>query len=145
MSNNGALYSTRSNSMMIAIAKDGSSVSGHFGHCEGFALYTVDNGVVTFAGDVLNSEGHSTAASLLASKGVTHVLSGGMGQRARDILQEQGIESILGVHGQIESVAKEFFAGTISSSAPLCTHSGCNDPADESTGSCTCSCHQQNR
>jgi len=132
-------------SMKIAIAKDGSAVSGHFGHCEGFAVYTADNGVVTFAGDLTGSEGHSSAASLLASQGVTHVLSGGMGGRARDMLQEQGIESILGVQGQIESVAKEFFAGRISDNAPLCTHSGCNDPADESAGSCTCSCHQQNK
>ncbi|HWQ67227.1 MAG TPA: NifB/NifX family molybdenum-iron cluster-binding protein [Methanospirillum sp.] len=129
--------------MKIAIAKDGSAVSGHFGHCEGFALYTGDNDTVTFVGDLKNSEGHSTAASLLASQGVTLVLSGGMGQRARDILQEQGIVSILGVQGQIESIAKEFFAGTISDSAPLCNHSGCNDPVDKSAGTCTCSCHQK--
>lgn len=145
MSNNGAQYVTRSNSMKIAIAKDGSAVSGHFGHCEGFATYTADNGVVTFTGDLINSEGHSSAASLLASKGVTHVLSGGMGQHAREILQEEGIESILGVEGEIETVAREFFAGAITNSAPLCTHSGCSDHDDESTESCTCSCHQKNR
>lgn len=108
-------------------------------------MYTSDNGVVTFAGDLINSEKHSTAASLLASQGVTLVLSRGMGQRARDILKEQGIESILGIRGQIESVAKEFFAGKITTSAPLCTHSECDNPAlEESIGSCTCSCHQQN-
>lgn len=131
--------------MKVAIAKDGSTVSGHFGHCEGYAIYSEDNGVVTFEGDLNNSEEHSTAASLLASQGVTHVLSGGMGQRARDLLQEKGIESILGVQGQIESVAREFFAGTISDNGPLCNHSGCHDPAQGSSGSCTCSCHQQNR
>lgn len=131
--------------MKIAIAKDGSSVSGHFGHCEGFALYTVDNGVVTYTGDLISSEEHASSASLLASQGVTHVLSGGMGQRARDILGEQGIESVLGVCGPIERVAQEFFAGTISVSAPVCTHVGCNDPESSvSAGSCTCSCHQKN-
>ena len=128
--------------MKIAIARDGSAVSGHFGHCEGFAVYSADNGEVTFIGNLVSSEGHSSAASLLASQGVTHVLSGGMGQRARDMLQEQGIMSILGVQGRIESVAKEFFAGKITDCAPLCTHSGCNDSAGDSAGSCTCSCHQ---
>jgi predicted Fe-Mo cluster-binding NifX family protein len=134
------------NNMKIAIAKDGSAVSGHFGHCEGFSVYTGENGTVTFVEDLINSEGHSTAASLLASQGVTHVLSGGMGQRARDILEEHGIASILGVQGQIESVARDFFAGSISGSAPLCSHEGCSPSAsEESQGSCTCSCHQQKR
>lgn len=68
-------------------------------------MYTADDGVVTFVGDLTGSEGHSSAASLLASQGVTHVLSGGMGGRARDMLQEQGIESISDVQGQIESVS----------------------------------------
>jgi predicted Fe-Mo cluster-binding NifX family protein len=130
--------------MKIAIAKDGSAVSGHFGHCEGFAVYTADNEVVTFGGELTSTEGHNSAASLLASQGVTHVLSGGMGQRARDMLQEQGIISILGVQGEIDQVARKFFAGAIIDSAPLCTHSGCNDPVDESLGSCSCSCHKQN-
>lgn len=132
-------------SMKIAIAKDGSTVSGHFGHCEGFAVFSEENGVITYAGELAGSQGHSSAATLLAAQGITHVLSGGMGERARDMLQEQGIASVLGVQGQIETVAKEFFAGRISDSGPLCSHSGCNDPADESAGSCTCSCHQQNQ
>jgi len=144
MCNNGAARRPRKLIMKVAIARDGSAVSGHFGHCEGFAMNAADNKGVPFAGDLTGSEGGRIAVSLLALQEVTHVLSGGMGVRARDMLQEQGIESILGVQGQIESVAKDFFAGKISDSAPLCTHSGCNDPADESAGSCTCSCHQNN-
>ena len=29
--------------MNVAIASDGKIVSGHFGHCEGFTLYDVEN------------------------------------------------------------------------------------------------------
>ena len=130
--------------MKVAIAKDGSHVSGHFGHCEGFALYHEENGVVLHEGDLINGEGHSAAVTLLTSRGVTHILSGGMGQRARDMLQQEGIISILGVQGTLDQAARDFFAGKIVDNAPLCTHSGCNDTDDESSGSCTCSCHQQN-
>ena len=74
--------------MKIAIAKDGSSVSGHFGHCEGFALYSGEDGTVRHEGDLINGQGHDAAVSILVSRGVTHILSGGMGQRARDMLEE---------------------------------------------------------
>jgi predicted Fe-Mo cluster-binding NifX family protein len=33
--------------MKVAIASDGSRVSGHFGHCEGFTIYDVDDSEVT--------------------------------------------------------------------------------------------------
>ena len=131
--------------MKIAIAKDGSAVSGHFGHCERFAVYSAENGTVRYEGDLIGSQGHSSAASLLASQDITHILSGGMGQRARDMLKELGIITILGVQGQIDQVAKDFFAGVITDSAALCNHSGCNHSNNDSTGSCTCSCHQQNK
>ena len=29
--------------MKIAVASDGKLVSGHFGHCEGFTIYNVDD------------------------------------------------------------------------------------------------------
>lgn len=141
MSNNGAHQVPGQNTMKVAIAKDGLTVSGHFGHCEGFALFSAENGTVRHEGDIINGEGHGAAVSLLASQGVTHILSGGMGQRARDMLQQQGIASILGVQGTLDQAARDFFAGTIEDGAPLCTHEGCNDTADESA-SCTCSCHQ---
>ncbi len=130
--------------MKIAIAKDGSSVSGHFGHCEGFALYSGENGTVRHEGDLVNGQGHGAAVSILVAQGVTHILSGGMGQRARDMLEEQGIASILGVQGSLDQAASDFFSGKIVDDAPLCTHSGCAETDDDSAGSCTCSCHQKN-
>lgn len=130
--------------MKIAIAKDGSSVSGHFGHCEGFSLYSDEGGAVRHEGDLVNGQGHGAAVSILVSKGVTHILSGGMGQRARDMLEEQGIISILGVQGALDQAARDFFSGKIVGNAPLCTHSGCAETDEESAGSCTCSCHQEN-
>ncbi len=32
--------------MKIAIAADGNRVSGHFGHCEGFMIYEIENGEI---------------------------------------------------------------------------------------------------
>ena len=33
--------------MIIAVACDGSAVTGHFGHCQSFAFFTAENGVIT--------------------------------------------------------------------------------------------------
>ena len=30
--------------MKIAVASEGKNVSGHFGHCEGFTIYDVEEG-----------------------------------------------------------------------------------------------------
>lgn len=126
--------------MKLAIAQDGTAVSAHFGHCEGFALYTTEENELVHVTDLGNVSEHSTAGEILAAQGVTHLIAGGMGQRARIILQQHGIETILGVTGQTRDVAAQFFAGTLTGTDILCRESGCHAP--DATGSCTCSCHQ---
>lgn len=126
--------------MRLAVAQDGTSVSAHFGHCEGFALYEGEGNEVRHVEDLANVSEHSTAGEILAARGVTHLIAGGMGQRARTILQQHGIETILGVTGQTRDAAAQFFAGTLTGDEILCTESGCHAP--DAAGSCTCSCHQ---
>jgi predicted Fe-Mo cluster-binding NifX family protein len=130
--------------MKIAIARDGPAVSGHFGHCEGFALYAIENCTATHIEDLTTSEGHGRVATLLRSKGICQVITGGIGQGAINILREQGIFVISGAQGLIDSVAQEFARGNLIQATPVCTHAGCSDdPSNQSAGSCTCSCHQK--
>ena len=37
--------------MKVAIAKDGDFVSEHFGHCNEYALFVVENSKITLTGD----------------------------------------------------------------------------------------------
>jgi predicted Fe-Mo cluster-binding NifX family protein len=110
-------------SMKIAIARDGSYVSQHFGHCEGYAIYYVKDGII-FRQEDLESPGHQPGVlpGFLAEHQVTHILAGGMGPRAVDLFHEQGIEVIIGVSGPVDRIAQDLIAGRIVPGESSCTH-----------------------
>jgi predicted Fe-Mo cluster-binding NifX family protein len=109
--------------MKIAIARDGSYVSQHFGHCEGYAIYYVKDGII-FRQEDLESPGHQPGVlpGFLAEHQVTHILAGGMGPRAVDLFHEQGIEVIVGVSGPVDRIAQDLIAGRIVPGESSCTH-----------------------
>lgn len=70
-----------------------STVSGHFGHCRGFALVTIEDGQTTSI-DLVENVPHSSCAgpvNLLAEHGVEILLASGMGMRPYVIAQQLGI------------------------------------------------------
>lgn len=112
--------------MKIAIARDGFNVSGHFGHCEAYALYQADNSIISHIGD-LESPGHEPGKlpPFLASHGVNLIIAGGMGQRAVDLFHENGIEVILGVSGAVDKAAQDYHSGTIVGGGSICAEHEC--------------------
>lgn len=111
----------------IAIARDGSDVSGHFGHCEAYALYLAENSVIGHIED-LKSPGHEPGKlpPFLASHGVNLIIAGGMGQRAVDLFHENGIDVILGVKGAVDKAAQDYLAGTLVSGGSICAEHQCS-------------------
>ena len=109
--------------MKVAIAKDGDFVSEHFGHCNEYALFVVENSKIT-SQENLVSPGHEPGKlpALLAEHKVTHVLAGGMGPKAVDLFCANNIEVFVGVQGQIETVIRDFMAGKIAQGESSCTH-----------------------
>ncbi len=69
--------------MIIAIAKEGNSVSQHFGHCQGFELVTIEDGNV-ISKETVPNPGHRPGylPVFLAEKGVKVIIAGGMGGSA---------------------------------------------------------------
>ncbi|RXE55549.1 hypothetical protein ABH15_11140 [Methanoculleus taiwanensis] len=109
--------------MKIAIAKDGNQVSEHFGHCEGYAMYRVENSII-FKEDDLASPGHEPGRLpvFLSENGVNLVIAGGMGPRAVELFAANGIEVLLGVGGPIDFVAQEYIAGRLTAGDSSCHH-----------------------
>jgi predicted Fe-Mo cluster-binding NifX family protein len=109
--------------MKVAIAQDGDEVSGHFGHCQHYILFTVENGKITHRVDLPNP-GHEPGRlpALLAEHQVTHVVVGGMGPKAVDLFCANNIEVYLGIRGKIDTVINEFIAGRITSGESSCHH-----------------------
>jgi len=109
--------------MKIAIATDNNRVSEHFGHCSSYTMYSVENGVI-FRREDLPSPGHEPGVlpPYLASHGVTHIITGGMGPRAVELFHQQGIEVIMGVSGSVDGVAQKFIAGKVIPGVSSCHH-----------------------
>jgi predicted Fe-Mo cluster-binding NifX family protein len=109
--------------MRIAIAQDGNQVSGHFGHCEAYAIFDVEGSIIYRRDDLL-SPGHKPGQLpiFLAGHGVNLVIAGGMGPRAVDLFHENGIEVLLGISGNVDYVAQDYIAGRLSPGESSCHH-----------------------
>jgi predicted Fe-Mo cluster-binding NifX family protein len=112
--------------MKIAIAKDGNSVSEHFGHCERYGIYIVKESII-YKQDDLMSPGHEPGRLpvFLAEHDVTHVIAGGMGPRAVDLFTQNGIAVMLGISGNVDIVAQDLIAGKITPGGSTCHHHEC--------------------
>jgi predicted Fe-Mo cluster-binding NifX family protein len=90
----------------IAIPTKGDHIEDHFGQCEYYTIVKTDE-----KNDIISKEAFSTPegcgcksnlAEILAEKGVRVMISGNMGQGAKNVLAASGIEVLCGFSGNIE-------------------------------------------
>jgi len=107
--------------MKIAVASEGKMVTGHFGHCEGFAIFETENKQIT-GSEFIPNPGHKPGflPNFLNDKGVKVIISGGMGGGAVDIFNEKGIEVVTGASGDAESAVNGYLQGTLKSTGSVC-------------------------
>lgn len=110
----------------IAMPTRNGSIDDHFGHCEYYAIYTVDD-----SGKILEREEipsprtcgcKSGIAEKLQSEGVSVMLAGNMGNGALEKLAACGIEVIRGCSGDIETVLNAYLDGKLEDSGESCSH-----------------------
>jgi predicted Fe-Mo cluster-binding NifX family protein len=110
--------------MKIAVpTTQDNQVDSHFGHCEFFTVFTIENGNITNTQIVDSSEGcgcKSNIASVLHEMGVEVMLAGNMGGGAVNVLQSHGIEVYRGCQGSAKEVAEEFAKGEVVDSGETC-------------------------
>ncbi|MBN1942657.1 MAG: NifB/NifX family molybdenum-iron cluster-binding protein [Phycisphaerae bacterium] len=110
--------------MKIAIPLAGGQLCMHFGHCEQFALVSVENGAVTET-QYLTPPPHEPGLlpRWLAERGATAILAGGMGMRAQQLFAQHGIEVAVGVSaGRPEEIVAAYLAGTLATGENVCDH-----------------------
>jgi predicted Fe-Mo cluster-binding NifX family protein len=107
--------------MKIAVASEGKMVTEHFGHCENFNIFEVDNKKIVKAESIPNP-GHKPGflPVFLHEKGVNVIISGGMGGGAVDIFNEKGIEVITGARGVAKDAADSYLKGELKSTGSVC-------------------------
>jgi predicted Fe-Mo cluster-binding NifX family protein len=107
--------------MKIAIATDNGSVSQHFGHCEGFTIYEIENGAVKEE-EFTPNPGHKPGflPNFLNDLGVKAIIAGGMGDGAVQIFNEHGIKVITGINGRNDQIVQQYLQGNLVSSGSIC-------------------------
>ncbi|MCK9557190.1 MAG: NifB/NifX family molybdenum-iron cluster-binding protein [Candidatus Cloacimonetes bacterium] len=84
--------------MKVAIPVTQGKLSSHFGHCEVFAVFQIeDNRIVKE--EMVDPPVHEPGSHprFLHEIGVSVVISGGMGMKAQELMNQNGIEVIIGV------------------------------------------------
>lgn len=123
--------------MKIAIATEETSVFGHFGKCESFTLVEVENNEVISKTVVSTLENqHGLLPAFLASHNVNVVIAGGMGEGAKQKLDQNNIEAITGVSGSVEEAINSYINGILKSSGANCS----SHEHSHSHGEGGCSC-----
>ncbi|MGI6362078.1 MAG: NifB/NifX family molybdenum-iron cluster-binding protein [Bacillota bacterium] len=120
--------------MKIAVASEGKMVSEHFGHCEGFTFFEIEDKQIKEKFYFANP-GHKRGflPVFLQEKGADLVIAGGMGSGAIDHFKDKGIEIISGVHGEIEDAVKKYLKGELKSTDAVCNE-------HQYRHSCECEC-----
>ena len=100
--------------MKIAVTYENGQVFQHFGHCENFKIYDVNDGMITDSQVVSAAgSGHGSLAGFLKDRGVDTLICGGIGGGARAALGESGIEFYPGVTGDADQNVTALLAGKL--------------------------------
>lgn len=119
--------------MKIALPSFQNQVDEHFGHCECFTVFTIDEQhQITSEETVASPAGcgcKSNIAGTLAQMGVKMMLAGNMGQGAVSVLSRCGIDVLRGCSGNVRKVAESWLAGTLEDTGIACNRHehGCHE------------------
>ncbi len=108
----------------IAIPTRDDKVDAHFGHCEYYTIYTIDEDdkikdMELFAAPQ-GCGCKSNVASVLAEKGVRLMLAGNMGLGAVNVLQSNEIEVLRSCEGKVSEVIQLYLKGELNDSEENC-------------------------
>lgn len=116
--------------MKIAVPTRENQVDDHFGHCESYTVFTIENNKIAQRETMESPEGcgcKSDIAPLLAGMGVKVLLAGNMGMGALNILNAHGIQVIRGCTGDVDKIVDTFLKIGLSDSGKGCeSHDGCH-------------------
>jgi len=119
--------------MKIALPSYQNQVDEHFGHCEYFTVFTVDDQKNILTEEIIASPAgcgcKSNIAQTLAQMGVKYMLAGNMGQGAVNVLAMNGIQVLRGCSGNVKDVARSWLSGSLSDSGVSCAQHehGCQE------------------
>ena len=110
--------------MIIAIPTHDNKLAEHFGHCENFSFYVIENNSILkeyFLAPPKHEPG--ILPVWLKENKVNLVIAGGMGDGAQNLLKKDDIKFILGVEAKSpKTVIADYLKGNLNSGTNLCDH-----------------------
>lgn len=116
--------------MKIAVPTRDNMIDDHFGHCDHYTLFTIEQGEVIERTTLPSPQGcgcKSNIASTLEELGVSVMLAGNMGEGAKNKLDSHNIKVIRGCSGMVESVVEAYIKGFVFDSGVGCHTHNCAD------------------
>lgn len=114
--------------MKIAVPTRNNQVDDHFGHCDHYTIFTIEDKQVVNTEELASPQGcgcKSGIASDLQRIGVEIMLAGNMGEGAKNKLETHGIKVVRGCAGPVHVVVGGYLAGAIRDSGKGCaSHEG---------------------
>jgi predicted Fe-Mo cluster-binding NifX family protein len=112
--------------MKIAIPLANGKLAMHFGHCASFAIIDIDEAKKEISAmSEVQAPPHEPGLlpKWLGKKEVTHIIAGGMGNRAQALFDQNGIKVIVGASDDTpENLVKTYLAGTLETGDNACSH-----------------------
>jgi predicted Fe-Mo cluster-binding NifX family protein len=107
--------------MKIAVACQHDQIAEHFGHCQNFNIYAIEEHQIVSCESIANPE-HIPGflPNFLADLQVSVVIAGGMGKGAVDRFNAKGITAIIGASGMADDAVKAYLAGNLSANGAPC-------------------------
>ncbi len=110
----------------IAVPLSDGTLSAHFGHCQTFAILTVNEIEKTITGqEELVPPPHEPGLlpKWLSEHDVALIIAGGMGSRAVNLFNSFNIDVITGApEAGSEELVKQYLSGTLEAGSNVCDH-----------------------
>jgi ATP-binding protein involved in chromosome partitioning len=109
--------------VLVVPVSDG-KLSSHFGHCKQFAFIEIQNGKIVIK-EMLTPPAHEPGIlpKWLHEQGADVIIAAGIGERAQQLLEEKGIEVIIGAPmDSPEALTHQYLSGTLVTGANVCDH-----------------------
>lgn len=100
--------------MRVALAVDNNMITEHFGHCEYFVIYDVENKEIK-GSEIIKNPPHQKGAlpKFLKEHRVDVIITGNMGKMAVNLMKNLDIECYRGVKGELVDVINAYIDGTL--------------------------------
>ncbi|MCI1640191.1 MAG: NifB/NifX family molybdenum-iron cluster-binding protein [Bacteroidales bacterium] len=108
----------------IAVPVETGKLCAHFGHCESFYIADTEDGKITDENEIVPPE-HEPGLypKWINGQGVSCIIAGGMGGKARMLLKEENIKVVISAESKTpRELVEDYLKGSLAIGENSCNH-----------------------